>query len=283
MDLRLLKYFLAVVDHGGITKAAKALYIAQPSLSQTIRKLERQLGVDLFDRSGRRLTLTPAGESLVASARRISLDIERAHAEVRAVQDLARGRLELAAAPTLEVDPLPELAARLHRDHPGVLVSVITPGGAAQVVNEVRQGRAELGLTELPVKAETLRVCPLETQEITLVLPPTMAADLPDPVPLAALADVPLVTMDTGIGAIPETNARVAVECAHRLAVLDLVRLGAGATLLPRRLAERHLPDVTVRSVSPRLEKSIGLVFRPGPLSPAARAFLRITGVAELP
>ena len=276
MDLRLLEYFLAVVNHGGITKAAKALYIAQPSLSQAIRKLERQLGVDLFDRSRRRLTLTPAGESLVVSARRIGLDIERARAEVQAVQDLASGRLELAATPTLELDPLPELAGRLHRDHPGVLVSVVTPGGAAQVVNEVRQGRAELGLTELPVKAGTLRVCPLEAQEIILVLPPALAADLPDPVPLDTLADVPLVTMDTGSGTMPETNAMVAVECAHRAAVLDLVRLGAGATFLPRRLAERYLRDVAVRSISPPLEQSIGLVFRPGPLSPAAQAFLRI-------
>jgi DNA-binding transcriptional LysR family regulator len=280
MDLRLLEYFLAVVDHGGITKAAEALYIAQPSLSQAIRSLERELGVDLFDRSGRRLTLTGAGESLAVAARRIGHDVDQARAEVQAVRDLASGRLEVAATPTLEIDPLPELASRMRREYPGILLSVLIPGGAAQVLHEVRQGRAELGLTELPDRADALHACPLETQEITLVLPPGIAADLPDPVPLAALAGVPLVTTDAGTTTMPETNAQIAVECAHRPAVWELVRQGAGATFLPRRLAERHLRDVVVRSLSPRVERSTGLVFRPGPVSPAARAFLSIAGVS---
>jgi DNA-binding transcriptional LysR family regulator len=168
----------------------------------------------------------------------------------------------------------------MRREYPGILLSVLIPGGAAQVLNEVRQGRAELGLTELPDRADALHACPLETQEITLVLPPGIAADLPDPVPLAALAGVPLVTTDAGTTTMPETNAQIGVECAHRPAVWELVRQGAGATFLSRRLAERHLRDVVVRSLSPRLERSIGLVFRPGPVSPAARAFLSIAGVS---
>jgi DNA-binding transcriptional LysR family regulator len=280
VDLRLLEYFLAVVDHGGVTSAAKALYIAQPSLSQAIRTLERQLGVDLFDRGGRRLTLTAEGESLVATARRIGADVDQARAAVRAVRELAGGRLELAATPTLEVDPLPELAARLCRAHPGILLSVVSPGGAAQVVDEVRRGRAELGLTELPVHAATLQVRELETQEITLVLPPALAAGLPDPLPLSALTDIPLVTMDTGAPAAPATDATVAVECAHRPAVWELVRQGTGAAFLPRRLAERQIGGVVIRSLSPRIDLSVGLVCRRGPLSPAARAFLTVAGVA---
>jgi DNA-binding transcriptional LysR family regulator len=283
VDLRLVKYFLAVIDHGGITRAAKALYVAQPSLSQAIRSLERQLDVRLFDRSGRQLTLTPAGESFAETARQIHRDIDRAHAEVQAVRNLTAGRLELAATPTLELDPLPELASRLRHAHPGLLLSVVAPGGAAEVVNEVRQGHAEIGLTELPVKTETLRVWPLETQEITLVLPVAMAVDLPDPVPLNAIADIPLVTTDTGIRTLPPMAATVAVQSAHWPAVWDLVRLGAGATFLPKRLAERRGENVVVRSTVPKLEQSIGLVYRPGPLSPAARAFLAIAGVGHIP
>jgi DNA-binding transcriptional LysR family regulator len=282
MDLRLVEYFLAVVDHGGITKAAKALYVAQPSLSQAIRNLERQLGVQLFDRSGRQLSLTSEGESFVATARQVRHDVDRARAEVQAVRDLAAGRLEVAVMPTLDVDPLPELASRLRRSHPGILLSVTAPGGAVEVVDEVRRGRAELGLTELPVKADTLRIYPLETQEIALVLPAAIAADLPDPVPLAALAAIPLVVMDSDTRTLPAAMATVAVVCAHRPTVWDLVRQGTGATFLPKRLAERQLQDVVVRSVVPRMEQSIGLIFRRGPLSPAARAFLAIAGIDRL-
>lgn len=280
MNLRLLEYFLAVVDHSGVTNAANALYVAQPSMSQAIRTLERQLGVELFDRSGRRLTLTSEGESLVVTARHIGDDTKQARAAVQSVKDLASGHLEIAATPTLEVDPLPELAARLRRAHPGIRLSIVSPGGVAQVVGEVRHGRAELGLTELPVQAPTLQSRELETQEIALVLPPSMAAGLADPTPWAALAGIPLVTMDTGAASAPEREATVVVECAHRPAVWELVRQGAGAAFLPRRLAERQISGVVVRSLTPRIDRSVGLVFRRGPLSPAGRAFLAVAAVA---
>ncbi|MVZ99925.1 LysR family transcriptional regulator [Actinomadura sp. LD22] len=279
MDLRLLRYFRVVVDQGSITKAAEALYIAQPSLSQAIRTLERQLGVQLFDRSGRRLVLTAAGKSLAAAARTIESDVERARAAVRAVRDLGGGRLELAATATLEVDPLPELAGRLRREHPGILLSIVSPGGAVQVVDEVRHGRAEIGLIELPARTETLRIRRLKTDEITLVLPPALAEGLPDPVPLDAVAAVPLVIADVDAATMPVPGCQVAVECAHRQAVWDLVRLGAGATFLPRHLAETQLRDVVIRSLCPHLEQDIGLVFRSGELSPAARAFMGVAGV----
>ena len=85
MDLHLVTYFVAVVDHGGITKAAQSLYISQPSLSQAIRTLERRLGVTLFDRTGRRLELTEAGRKLDVAARRILADVDRARSKVTLV------------------------------------------------------------------------------------------------------------------------------------------------------------------------------------------------------
>src|SRR5215207_766003 len=286
VDLRLVAYFVAVVDHGGITKAAHALYIAQPSLSQAIRNLERQLGVQLFDRSGRHLTLTDEGASFVEAARKILRDVDHARSKVHAVRDRTAGRLDLAALATLAVDPLPELASRLRNRFPGILLNVMDPGGSAGVVNEVRQGRAELGLTDLPVKSDTLLSRELATQEIVLVLPPEMAPQLPDPVPLGAVARIPLImepadtTTRTLIDdALQAAVNYVAVECAHRPAIWELVRHGAGATFLPRRLAENELTEVVVRSTSPAIRRSIGLVFRPGPLSPAAQAFLDVAGV----
>lgn len=286
VDLRLVAYFVAVVDHGGITKAAHALFIAQPSLSQAIRSLERQLGVKLFDRGARGLTLTDEGASFVEVSRRILDDVAHARSKAHAVRDRVTGRLELAALATLAVDPLPELAHALRARFGGIMLNVIDPGGSVGVVNEVHQGRAELGLTDLPVKSDTLHSRELATQEVTLVLPPDMAVELPDPVPLTAVAEIPLVMEPADMAtrtliddALQAAIGHVAVECAHRPAIWELVRHGAGATFLPRKLAERELTDVVIRSTVPELRRSIGLVFRPGPLSPAAEAFLEVAGV----
>ncbi|MEV0642956.1 LysR substrate-binding domain-containing protein [Streptomyces sp. NPDC050619] len=286
MDLRLVAYFVAVVDHGSVTKAAQALYIAQPSLSQAIRSLERQLGVQLFDRSGRRLTLTADGRSFSGPARQILADVERARNKVHAVRDLVTGRLEIAVRSTLSADPLPELTSRLHRLHPGVLLTVLDPGSSSGVVSQVRQGKAELGLTDFPVKSDTLRTRELWDQEIALVLPPDLAAGLPDPVPLEALKEIPLVLESSGSGsraaideAVDPAIGRVAVECAHRQAIWELVMHGGGATFLPRQVAESELRNVVVRSMVPQIRRPMGLVFRPGPLSPAATAFLNAAEV----
>ncbi|MEU8140349.1 LysR substrate-binding domain-containing protein [Nonomuraea sp. NPDC048901] len=283
MDLRLVTYFVAVVDHGGVTKAAKALYIAQPSLSQAIRSLERQLGTQLFDRSGRWLTLTADGRAFVDPARQILADVEAAKRRVHAVRDLLTGRLEIAVLSALSADPLPELTSALHRAHPGILVTVRDPGSSSGVLSQVRQGDAELGLTDAPVRSDLLRTQELWEHEITLVLPPHLAAALPDPVPLAAIGDIPLVLESSEAGGraalddvLGQAVGFVAVECAHRQAIWELVMHGAGATFLPRRIAETELRNVVVRSTSPQVRRTVRLVFRPGPLSPAATAFLNV-------
>lgn len=281
MDLRLVEYFVAVVDHGGTTRAAEALYISQPSLSQAIRTLERQLGVTLFDRSRRHLVLTPDGEAFTGPARRILADAEHARDRVRSVRDLAAGRLEIAAVATLTVDPLPDLAGALLAGHPGLRLTVLDPGTTDGVVGEVRRGRAELGLIDRPVPDGSLPVHELWEQETVLVLPPAMAADLPDPVPLTALAGIPLIVERSGSRSRAVLEAElgdlldVGVECAHRPAIGQLVVHGAGAAFLPRRIAEDELRDVVVRSTVPSIRHTVRAVHRPGPLSPAATAFLR--------
>lgn len=288
-----MEYFVAMIDHGSVTKAAQSLYIAQPSLSQAIRSLERQLGVELFRRAGRQLVLTPDGEAFATPARRILRDVERARSAARGVLALDSGQLDIAALATLAAYPLPELAGEFHQRHPGVLLNVIGPGSSSRVVDEVRRGHAELGLTTLPPRStgprgSSLRTRELRTQEIVLVLPPGLAEQLPDPVPLSAVAGIPLV-LELGdtlslIDAVLDTSTlTVAVESANRQAIWDLVAHGAGATFLPRSLAERELHGVVLRSTTPELRRSIGFVHRPGPMSPAAEAFLAVAGVSAEP
>lgn len=282
MNLRLIEYFVAVVDHGGVNKAAQALYLAQPSLSQAIRTLERDLNVQLFDRSRGKLTLTADGLAFLDPARRILEDVELARQKVQAVREGVIGRLEVTALSTLAVDPLPLLIMGLRDRHPGIRVSVLDPASPLGLIDHLRKGTAEIGLTELPLPSETLEVCPLWEQELSLALPMAIAAELPDPVPIEALGGIPLVLESTSAGhAAFEAvlgNARpgAAVECVHRDAIWELVGQGAGAAFLPRSIAEKELPDAIVRSTVPQIRMSIGIAFRRGPLSPAATAFLKV-------
>ncbi|SER81418.1 regulatory helix-turn-helix protein, lysR family [Lentzea albida] len=127
MDVRQLRYFLAVVDHGSVNKAAAVLHVAQPSLSQAIRALERDLGVDLFRRVGRRLVLADAGEALIGPARQVVRVLATARASVDEVAGLRVGRVEIAAMPSQAVEPLARIVQAVTEEHPGLSVAVGPP------------------------------------------------------------------------------------------------------------------------------------------------------------
>lgn len=281
MDLHLLTYFVAVVDHGGVTKAAQALYISQPSLSQAIRTLERRLGATLFDRTGRRLELTDVGRRLDASARRILADVENAKARVAAVRALEAGRVDLVTYAAFSLDPLIDLVRRFRAWHPHIVVNIIDADGPAGVHTALRRGDAEIGVSDLSVEHAGMTTIALAEQELVLALDAAIAAALPDPVPRAAVRDVPLIldlsdrSTFARIGELLGPDAEnVVVDCAHPSATWELVQRGVGATIAPRRVARVQLAGAALRSLEPRLTRPIGLVLRPGEPSPAAVAFV---------
>src|SRR3954451_3656084 len=171
MDLRKLRLFLGVVDGGGMTRAAEAEHVSQPSVSQAIRELEAELGTPLFHRVGRRVVLTPAGDALVEPARQVLRDVETGRAAVQAVSGLAAGRLDLVALPTLAVDPVAPLVGAFRVAHPGVDVALADPADAAAVVDLVASGESELGITAAPVLDTGLTSHLLGHQDLLAVLP----------------------------------------------------------------------------------------------------------------
>ena len=287
MDLHLVTYFVAVVDHGGITRAAQSLYISQPSLSQAIRTLERRLGVTLFDRTGRRLELTEDGRTLDVAARRILADVERAKAKVAAVRELVSGRVDVVTYAAFSIDPIVDLVRRFREQYPRVTVRVIDADGPTGVLGALRRGEAELGVIDLSVDHSALHSVPIRDQELVLALPNALADALPDPVPRSAVRDIPLI-QDLGdksdaalITELVGDPANVVVDCTHPGATWELVMRGAGATVLPRLVAEEQLRGVTIRSMTPKLTRPVGLVQRSGPGSPAASAFVSIAQATQ--
>lgn len=283
VDLRLMEYFVAVIDNGGVTKAANALYIAQPSLSQAIRSLEREVGAELFDRGGRTMTLTDAGKVFETGARVTLRDAERARARVASVRALQSGRLRIAASPAMALDPLPAAVARMRELHPNIQFFITEPGSPSEVVTDVRLGRAEIGLTYLDVATGPLVSVPFGDQELGLAIAQDLAADLPSPFPLDRLHEVPLVLESregTGNNVVDEvirsSGATVVVRTAFRHAAWELVQQGVGAAILPIDFARTRIRRVVTIPTDPPLVRPIGAVHRKAVLSPAAQVFMRV-------
>lgn len=283
VDLRLLRYFLAVIDHGGVTRAAEALYVAQPSVSQSLRNLEQRLGVDLFTRVGRRLELTDAGRELEVRARAVLAEVDEARERVERVARVEAGRLTVSAVSTLAIHPLGPWVRLLLDEHPHLQVHVSEPGSVAGVLGDLRDGVAELGLVELPVHEASLETVELQPEELVLAAGPATAAALPDPVPRELVAGLRTgsVVREQG-GSTPsertmiELVGRPQVRCVQRQLLWDLVQQDAVVTFVSRPVGERLMPDVELRSVDPPLLRRIGLASRPGPLAPAAQALMEI-------
>jgi DNA-binding transcriptional LysR family regulator len=286
MELRQIEYVLAVIDNGGFTAGAAAMGVAQPSLSEGIRRLEAELGVRLFDRVGRSVLVADAGRAFEGPARSMLRARGVVLDAVGAVRALEVGALELVALPTLAVEPLAALVGRFRTLHPGVVVRVAEPDDASAVADLVAEGRSEVGLAELPVDRDDLVAIPLARQEIVAVCPPGTKLPAPGRLPVRSLAGMPLVAIPPGRStrdlldralAAAGVAPFIAVEIAQREAIAPLVLSGAGTAFVPRPMAETlGAQGAVVARLVPALSRQIGLVHRANPLTPAARAFVEL-------
>jgi len=283
MDLRKLGLFVAVVDAGGFTAAARAVRVAQPSVSLAVKELEREVGAELLVRARDGVTLTPAGEALLGPARRALREVATAGAAVDDVLGLRTGHLDVASLPTLAADPVAGIVGRFHAAHPKVTVRLLAPTEPREVVDAVRSGRAEVGVTEAGPQNAALDAVRLAAQELVLVQPPGTAAHRTRRA-LSRFGSVPLVVTPVGTSlrsivdrALAEVGveAAVAVETEQRDAIVPLVLAGAGSAFVPATLgASAAAQGAVVTRTSPPVNRHVVAVHRPGALAPAASAFL---------
>lgn len=283
MDSPRLRYFVAVVDHGGFTAAARAVHVSQPALSQAVKDLEVELAVVLFTRTGRRVRLTPAGAALLGPARQVLRDLETGRAAVEAVAGLEAGNVTMASLPTLVADPVAPLVGIFRRCYPGIRIDLAAPDDTSELFELVASGSCELGITEAHDIPDALQSHSLGLQSLVLILPPGSDHAEGAVLDLASLEGMPFVApppgtstfrlLQEGFAAVYRTPT-VAVVTAQRDAILPLVVAGAGAALVPESVARAAsgLGAVTARP-QPAIERALALVHRSGPLAPAAARF----------
>jgi DNA-binding transcriptional LysR family regulator len=284
MELHQLRYFVTTVREGTFTRAAERLYITQPSLSEQIRKLEAELGSRLFERLGRALALTSAGEAFLPHAERVLYEVEQARLRIQEVRGLRRGRLLIGVLPSVAARLLPEILAEFRHRYPGVEVALREENVDADVEDMVHRGDADLAIVRLPKRRADLEERFLLREPMLLMVPPGHRLANRRSVAMAELANELFVTMKAGYGlqelldvvcAEAGFEPRIVVETAQLGTVVGLVLAGVGITVVPRMAASAEGRLIPVSD--PYAYRELGVVWRQGqPLSPALRAFLDV-------
>lgn len=282
MELRQLRYFVEAARLGHFTRAAKRLRVAQPSLSQQIRSLERELGTRLFDRSGRSARLTAAGEKFLVRAERTLAETERAKEEIQEFSALLKGRVTVGTLHSLVVVWLPEILAAFNRLHPGIEVT-LREETTVQMLDLLAEGEIDLAFGHTTGVRVPSRISaePLFDEELVLATSTDHALSQHGEVALGELSDETFVCYKEGSGiraALVEAckaegfEPRIAFECST---LRGLAAAGLGVAVISRSIAESPGVPVAITELKPKLTRNVA-IFRVKNryLSPAVEAFL---------
>lgn len=284
MTLAQLRVFLAVVRAGSFSAAAVALAMTQPSVSEVVRRLEEQYGVALFMRGSRRLTVTPAGETLLPLAEQVVEAADAADRALRSLVALAGGVAVFGLLRNANYYFLSRLLETFHARHPQVRLRILGLN-SVEVAEDVLSGRLEAGLVVLPVEGSGLEITPLARDEVVFVTADPERAK--HAVTMADLARTHLVLYDAHYGWRDPTRRQVAeraqqegvtlqahIEVEHVETALQLVAHGAGDTFVSRAVTRSPVfpAALHVTPFATPLHDTIALIQRSGAvLSPATR------------
>ncbi|MDH2238087.1 LysR substrate-binding domain-containing protein [Pigmentiphaga sp. GD03639] len=280
VNLKLLHTFMLVGDSRSFRTAAGRAHRSGSAVSGQIRRLEEQLGVPLFHRTTRQVTLTREGEQLLQCVRRALQEVEGGLQAIQEAADVQRGRIALACAPTIAGAYLGDVLAAFQGRYPGIQVFVreIT---AAALFESVRQREVDFGISVMTGSPE-FRFEPLLTDELVALVPRALLDGDRKTISLKALAAMPLLVLEQGTALraiVEEAMAAQGLQLAtrfqfmHSQTLISMATAGLGAAILPATALPRTLGAGVqkLRIVRPTLVRSMAIVTLPGhALSPAA-------------
>jgi DNA-binding transcriptional LysR family regulator len=288
MELRRVRYFVAVAEELHFRRAAQRLHLAQPALSQQVRKLELELGVDLFHRNKRTVALTTAGTAFLPEARRLLRQADEATRTAQGAREGARGNLRVGHLPDCLPSMLLRVFARFGVTHPGVQISPETVS-MRRGIDDVAAGRLDVAVVGLPAPLGDLEVTPLVVEGTVAAVADRHPLSGRPSIPMERLGDEHIVllpratnpTFFDGIAAAcrDADMAPTLIESAEPdvMHTLLTVAAGAGIALLPSSTAERYnAQGVTFRPIQPGPTTEIALLSRPDENAMMVSAFLRI-------
>ncbi|MBD2862258.1 LysR family transcriptional regulator [Paenibacillus oceani] len=288
MDIRQLRYFIAIVEEGRISAAAEKLHMSQPPLSQQLKAMEEELGLQLVERSGKNFEVTEAGKSLYKYALQLTQLMEEAKTEVKEVGKGVNGKLKIGIN-TFSVAGLAGMLHRFQKQYPKVTYK-IQQNESAHLCNLVKERSIELAIIRLPLELSPFSVLHLFAEPFYFITCSQSAQWPGDEVSLADLGDVPLILPSTeGLGVyylIVEAFSRFRLnpnlmgECSDITLLMDLVSSGFCCSIVPETMLARH-PGYPVRArrISPAAElySPVGVIrLKNHRLSKAAHNFVEL-------
>ena len=245
MDLRQLEIIRAIADSGSFTAAGEKLHVSQSAISRQILLLEDELGEAVFHRIGRRIRITPAGESLLQLSHRVFKDLQDTVTAISDKQESLRGTMRLVGGMTVCLYVFPALLAEVRRIHPNLDLK-ITVGSAERSIAMLRSGGGDLGLLTLPVEASDLVSVPVLQEELLLVTYPTHPLAKKRLVQSADLNKQPFILFETGsitrrlveeFFTRERIEAEIVMETENVEIIKAMVRNGLGISIIPWQAA----------------------------------------------
>jgi DNA-binding transcriptional LysR family regulator len=245
MDLRQLEIIRAIADSGSFTAAGAKLHVSQSAISRQILLLEEELGEPVFHRIGRRIRITPAGESLLQLSHRVFQDLQDTVSSISDKQESLKGTMRLVGGMTVCLYVFPALLAEVRRIHPHLDLK-ITVGSAERSIAMLRSGAADLGLISLPVDATDLVSLPVLEEELLLVSYPSHPLAKKKPITPADLNRQHFILFETGSitrKLVEEFFARerikpeIVMETENVEIIKAMVRSGLGISIIPWQAA----------------------------------------------
>ncbi|HEY0877889.1 MAG TPA: LysR family transcriptional regulator [Zeimonas sp.] len=280
VSIRQLQAFRAVAELGSFGEAAERLHVSQPALSASIRKLESVLNVRVFDRTTRRVALTPEGQELLRLSTRLIDEFEAVTGNLRDYLARRRGRIVVAALPSLAALTLPPALAKLKALHPGIEI-VLRDTLHDEIQELVESGAADFGLTVAPSAGRGLAFEPFLVDRFVMVCRPDHPLAKRRSVSWERMLRFPVITMSRTSSVRQHIDAACArsglappgrFDAAHLATVGALVREGLGVAPLPSSTTPllRFAELVEVPITAPRIERTMGIVRREGRSSSVA-------------
>jgi DNA-binding transcriptional LysR family regulator len=282
MDTQNLRAFLLVAESGSFSKAAKRLHLTQPAVSKRIAQLEAQLNVSLFDRIGRRISTTEAGEALLPHARAVHLELQAAQQSVRDLAGEVRGRLRLATSHHIGLHRLPPLLSFFSKAFPAVQLDIDFMD-SEQAYELTLHGEVELAVVTLaPSSIVNIVTRPIWLDPLDFMVQQGTRLTRKKTLGLKELSQHPAILpgLNTYTGQIVKSlfeQRSLPIQIAITTNYLETIRMmasvGLGWTVLPRSMRDPSLATLPIRDA--RIERTLGAIHHEGrSLSRAAQAFI---------
>jgi DNA-binding transcriptional LysR family regulator len=284
MELRQLRYFVAVAEELHFRRAAERLHMSQPPLSHQIRLLEEELGCELLARTRRRVEMTPAGDAFLRDARAVLADLDRAAHNARRIHEGQTGTLRVSFAGSALLSLVPRVVQRLSATHPAIDIELHERSTSDQI-RALAAGATDLGLAPLPVGDADVEIEVLVRERTVAAVPASHPLARARELTLPLLAEYPfvlfpreqapgyhdlLMTSVTSAGTPP----RVIQQASETQTIIGLVAAGVGVSLVPASVQQLALDGVAYRPVSDAPDTELAALSRRGDRTGLIAAFL---------